>query len=480
MELVLIILLPLLFAVLALGLCRHGQWPLRLLQLGAVCHLLLVCYVTLPGRAPDLVSFHGIDLFGLDHVSRLLLTLTSLLFACVAAHSARWYPADRLLGMKRGHGHSLRPGLFVACMLSFLSMMSMVLVARNLGVLWIAVEATTLASAPLIIFHQGPRSLEAMWKYLLICSVGIGLALFGTLLLASAFTGAHELSPGLNLSALMAARHELNSTWFKAAFIFILAGYGTKMGLAPFHTWLPDAHSEAPATVSALLSAALLNCSFLGIFRFVQIAPPELTGFCRTLLIALGLCSLVVAAFFIIRQRDYKRMLAFSSVEHMGLATIILGLGMNNVAYVHLCGHSLTKMMLFLVAGNIYLTYDTRVVHDIKGMFGAIPRSATLWVIGVLLICGTPPSPLFITELLLVTQAPLWLGATVLTLLFVVFCGMASICLDMVMGPRPETPPDSEAVKAAESICGIPALAVVTVLAMGTALIFFIESSQWV
>ena len=135
MELVLIILLPLLFAVLALGLCRHGQWPLRLLQLGAVCHLLLVCYVTLPGRAPDLVSFHGIDLFGLDHVSRLLLTLTSLLFACVAAHSARWYPADRLLGKKRGHGHSLRPGLFVACMLSFLSMMSMVLVARNLGVL---------------------------------------------------------------------------------------------------------------------------------------------------------------------------------------------------------------------------------------------------------------------------------------------------------------------------------------------------------
>lgn len=477
MELVLIILLPLLFAVLALSLYRHGQWPLRLLQLGAICHLVLVCRVTLPGRIVDLVSFRGIDLFGLDEVSRLFLTLTSLLFTCVAVHSARWYPADQRLGIERGQGPGMRAGLFVACMLGLLSTMSGVLLARNLGVLWVAIEATTLASAPIIIFRQTPSSLEAMWKYLLICSLGISLALFGTLLLASAFTGPQELSPGLNLDALMAARHQLDATWFKAAFIFILAGYGTKMGLAPFHTWLPDAHSEAPAPEPAVLSGALLNCAFLGILRFVQLAPPELGGFCRTLLIALGLCSLVVAAFFMIRQRDYKRMLAFSSVEHMGLATIILGLGMHNLAYLHLCGHSLTKMMLFLCAGNIFMAYDTRAVLGVKGMFGAIPRTATLWLIGLLLICGTPPSPLFITELLLVTQAPLWLGATVLFLLFVVFCGMTSICLDMVMGPSPITPPDSEATKTAESLCSIPALAVVTVLVMGLVIIFFIESS---
>jgi hydrogenase-4 component F len=478
MELALVVLLPLLFAILALVFGRRGQWPLHLLQLGALVQLLLVCYLSLAASAPKLLCLRGLELFGLDQTNTWLLTLTSLLFACVAVHCGRWYPADATLGIKRGHGPGMSASLFAACMLGLLSMMSMALLAYNLGVLWVAVEATTLASAPIIIFRHTQRSLEAMWKYLLICSVGIGLALFGTLLLASAFTGAQDLTPGLNLSALMAAQQQIDPKWFKAAFIFILAGYGTKMGLAPFHTWLPDAHSEAPAPEPAVLSGALLNCAFLGILRFVQIAPPELQVFCRTLLVALGLCSLLVAALFIIRQRDYKRMLAFSSVEHMGLAVIILGLGMEKLAYLHLCGHSFSKMMLFLLAGNIDLAYDSRMVRSVKGMFGSMPRTATLWVIGLLLICGMPPSPLFVTELLLVLHAPLWLGALVLALLFVVFCGMTNVCLDMVMGSPATSPPEDEAVKAAEGLYRIPMLAAITVLLLGTVLLFFIGSSS--
>ena len=209
--------------------------------------------------------------------------------------------------------------------------MTLVTTTPNLGVLWVGIELTTLSSAPLIYFHRHQASMEATWKYLMICSVGIALALLGNILMNVAFFHTNADLHGMDqVSAFIAAARKVQGTdsaiWLKAAFIFLLVGYGTKMGLAPMHTWLPDAHSEAPAPVSALLSGALLNCSFFAIARFREIMPAEIAGFCDTAMIVFGILSVAVAAVFMVRQTDFKRLLAYSSVEHMGLIVILFAL----------------------------------------------------------------------------------------------------------------------------------------------------------
>lgn len=457
-----LILAPLAAALLAWRDTR-GRLAVRLwLPLAAVLHLAGSLWL-LASRG-DVAAARLGDLLGLDMTSAILLTVTSTLFLCVSLHTQLWLPAEQAKARRDGHGGLLQSHrVFVPCLLLFLSTMTLVISARNFGLLWVAVEATTLASAPLILFHRSGSSLEAMWKYLLICSVGIGLALFGTMLMAVSATGLEH--GGLSLSLLAEHRAQLHPGWFKAAFILILVGYGTKMGLAPFHTWLPDAHSEAPGVVSALLSGALLNCSLLGIWRFLSICPDGLLPFCRQLLVALGLLSLAVAVFFIIHQPDYKRMLAYSSVEHMGLAAILCGIGRWDVALLHLCGHSLIKMSLFLLAGNVLLAYGTRAIRSIGGMFGRLPRTALLWLVGVLLICGTPPSPLFVSEWLLLTSAPLWLTCLVFLMLFGVFAGMSLACLKLCLGE------DGEARPAAEDVCGAERAAAVPAAALGVALL---------
>ncbi len=409
---------------------------------------------------------------GLDFPGLCFLLITSLLFLAAAVHTLLWMPQDARHA--HSHSHILLFGkpIFIPAMLAFLSTMTLVISANNFGLLWVAVEATTLVSAPLICYHLSDRSLEAMWKYLLICSVGIGLALFGTITLAVAAhpAGIH----GLSITEL-AEYKTFHPGWFKAAFIFILAGYGTKMGLAPFHTWLPDAHSEAPGSVSALLSGALLNCSFLGIIRVWNVMPPELYVFGRQLLIALGLISLIVAVFFIIRQTDFKRMLAYSSVEHMGLIAILWGLGgrAELVAVAHIWGHSLIKMTLFLLAGNMLLAYGTRSISHVKGAFHTLPKNAVLWLIGVLLICGTPPSPLFVTEFMLVYDAPLWLGLTVLALLFAVFAGMSKAALSMCMGHGEIADADAERFRKTEKLSVIPMITMGLAILFGLLLLLF-------
>ena len=319
---------------------------------------------------------------------------------------------------------------------------------ENLAGMWVAIEATTLLSAPLICWHKSAESIEAMWKYLLICSVGIGLALFGTLLY---FHG-----------------------WHKPAFIFILAGYGTKMGLAPFHTWLPDAHSEAPGPVSAFLSGALLNCSFLAIWRFRALMPAEVAPFCDHAMIALGLFSLVVAAVFIVRQTDFKRMLAYSSVEHMGLVILLFAVAADlKVLETHIVFHSLTKMTLFLVAGNLLLAYGTREIAAIHGLGRTMKLHAALWMVGILMICGFPPGGLFLTELGFVLQAPTGLAATVLALLFVVFAGMSRVAVGMVFG-NPDRLHSVGAQSISKGLAVVPTLGLLTVLLGGLALTVFL------
>jgi hydrogenase-4 component F len=239
--------------------------------------------------------------------------------------------------------------------------------------------------------------------------------------------------------------------WFKVGFVFILAGYGTKTGLAPFHTWLPDAHSEAPAPVSALLSGALLNCSFFAIARFREIMPAEIAGFCDAAMIFFGILSVAVAAVFMVRQTDFKRLLAYSSVEHMGLIVILFALFMRTPAdllllalFAHIVFHSLTKTMLFQTAGNLLLAFGTRAIASVQGLGVSMKGHSALWIVGILFICGMPPSVLFASELGLVVSAPLWMSALVLALLFIVFAAMMKVALAMTMGTpvaKPEPVP---------------------------------------
>jgi hydrogenase-4 component F len=294
-----------------------------------------------------------------------------------------------------------------------------------------------------------------MWKYILICSVGIGFALFGTIMF--------ELVES-------SVDNSVRLVWYKTALVFVVAGYGTKMGLAPFHTWLPDAHSEAPGPVSALLSGALLNCSFLAIVRFLSEDIPGVRNFACLLLVILGVASLIVAAFFIVSQADYKRMLAYSSVEHMGIIALLWGLSEHYAAYIHIVGHSLIKMSLFLLAGNILLAYGTRAVASVGGIFGRIPRNAVMWCTGAILICGMPPSPLFITEFVLINAAGPWLGTLILLCLFIIFAGMSRIVIDMCMGGDAEVVPASSRLEKVESLFLVPCIALTAAIVSGVVL----------
>jgi len=328
--------------------------------------------------------------FAYDALGLLFLCTTSALFLG-AAHYAVAYLASE----KRNPGEDAEDGfifnnapetVFTGCLLLFLAAMTAVTASRHLGLLWAFVEATTLLSAPLIYFHRHKRSLEATWKYLLICSVGIALALMGNLFLGAAGL---KSGAGLDLGGLLAGADLLDKPLLKAAFLFLFVGYGTKMGLAPFHTWLPDAHSEAPAVVSALLSGALLNCAFLGILRASSVCSAAgLADFSGGLLLLFGLFSLVTAALFMLGQRDYKRLLAYSSIEHMGILAIGVGLG-GGAVYGALLGavsHSLTKAGLFFTSGVVLAAERTKRISDVRGLWRRAPRTATLWLGGVFLI----------------------------------------------------------------------------------------------
>jgi len=370
-------------------------------------------------------------------LQKLLLVLTPCLFTADLVHSVFYLHAEHHAQADNQQPattlYPLPSTLYYLLFTAFFGAMMFALLAPSLPLMWVAVELTTLVSAPLIAFHRTKESLEAMWKYLLICSIGIGLALFGTMLVL------HAQTTG-------------NVQWYKAGFAFILAGYGTKTGLAPFHTWLPDAHSEAPAPASALLSGALLNCSLFAIVRFREVMPDAAAPFCDNAMLALGLLSVATAAIFMVRQTDFKRLLAYSSVEHMGLATVLYALFgllfdgkphtdlIQMALLAHIATHSLTKTMLFQTAGNLLLAFGTRAIAAVQGLGISMKGHTVLWVVGILFICGMPPSILFLTELGLVCTAPIWISATILALLFIVFAAMMKVALSMTMG-RPANLP---------------------------------------
>ncbi|MDD5505110.1 MAG: proton-conducting transporter membrane subunit [Candidatus Omnitrophica bacterium] len=427
-----------------------------------------------------LLSFYGREhgvfsqWFGFDNIGIIFLLITSILFFGASLYGVRYLSDEAKYARARAKSGGLfsPEAVFGGCFLIFLSTVTLTIASRHLAIFWAGVEATTLTSAPLIYFHRTKRSLEATWKYLLICSVGIAIALLGIFLL----TVANNNQTQLFLARLIENAGCMNRQWLQAAFLLLFVGYATKMGLAPFHTWLPDAHSEAPSVISALLSGALLNCAFLGILRVYQVCSVAGLGhYCREVFIAFGLLSVIFAAVFILRQRDYKRLLAYSSVEHMGIMALGIGLGGIAVfgALINMIGHSLVKAGLFFSAGNILSCFKTKKIDDIRAlMSSATRRLGILWMFGFLLITGTPPSAVFFGKFIILRQAFLsghyLISIVFLTALAIIFAGMARIVISMTQGEDDCRPRENNSYNATgfTRTC-LPAAFFVTALALG-------------
>ena len=376
----------------------------------------------------------------------LLIAVVSLTTSLYAVHYFRRDLAAGALTARRAREFSVLTPIFATGML-------LVVLANNLGVMWAAVEVTALSSVLLVALYNRKTSLEAAWKYVMLGSLGLVLALFGTICAYAAAIrsgSGDEAMPSFNWSSLLAMAPQLNPQLITLAFIFVLVGYGTKAGLAPMHTWLPDAHSEAPSPTSAMLSGVSLKIAVYALLRFHILTTACLgTGFSRHLLLGFGLFSMVLAGPFILTQKNLKRMLAYSSLEHVGL--ICVGVGMNSAltvfgALLHMGYHALTKPVLFFAAGNIHQHYHTL---DFRRIGGGVARTlpVTALVLGVaaVAVSGLPPFGLFVSELLIVTggftSQQAWVSVVLLAALIAVFCGVLIKLSGLLLGPaRPDHP----------------------------------------
>jgi hydrogenase-4 component F len=408
-----------------------NRWRPWLLPVGALACLGLAAAAI---GNQEVLSRPG-DWLQLDALSKVVLGLLGILFFVCALYAPS-YLAVR----------SDRPNrVFCANLFVVLAMMTLVTLSHHLGLMWVAMEATTLASAPLLYFEHNTRSLEATWKYLLIGSVGIALALFGSFFLAYSAIKA-DLKSTLLFDQLIEIAPKLSAPWLHAAFVLLFIGYGTKMGLAPMHTWKPDAYGEAPGIVGTLLAGGLTSCAFLAILRVYQICRAGAEAeFAREVMIFIGLLSMAVAAVFLARQRDFKRMLAYSSVEHMGI--LVLGIGLGGLAVygalLHLINNGLTKGVLFLSAGNIHRAYGSKVTDEVRGALQRVPLSGAMFLAGFLAITGSPPFGPFVSEFIIVNAAvgsgQFLAGGLFLLLLAIVFIGMGATILAVVLGNAPDS-----------------------------------------
>jgi len=292
---------------------------------------------------------------------------------------------------------------------AFIGSMLMALSADNLGLMWVAVEAATLSTALMVSLYRTPAAIEAAWKYFILCGVGIALALFGTMLMYLAAQPAlGEGMAAVTWSALLSHAANFDPALLNVAFVFLLVGYGTKVGLAPFHAWLPDAHAEGPTPISAVLSGLLLNVALYAVLRFKMLlaANPQALA-PGPLMIGMGLLSLSLAALMLYRRRDIKRLFAYSSIEHMGIAAFAFGMGgplANFAGLLHMTMHSLVKAAIFFTVGHISQVKGTQRITDITGLTASHPALGWSLVAGVIAIAGLPPFGVFTSEFLVVSS----------------------------------------------------------------------------
>lgn len=382
---ILLIVVPLAGAALAVLWKSDRSRPLLLPAVGAV-HTFLAFWLLYcpPQVAPG-------AWFGFDPIARAVLPAVSLLFLACAAYGVSYLRI-----------RTERPNrVFVASLLGTLGLLSAGHQARHLGMLWITTEAVTLAAVPLLHFNGTSRAFEATWKYLLVGGTGIALSLLGSFCLGYASVRGGG-SGDLTFVALMGQGAGLSHPWVLIAWVFLLVGYGTKMGLAPMHTWKPDAYGEAPGIVGAMLAGGVTTVAFTALLRVRAVVSAAGEGAVadRTLLV-IGLFSMLVAVLFLLGTRDFKRMLAYSSVEHMGILVIGAALGPAGMwaALFHVWSNSLTKGSLFLSAGNIRRASGARTVDLVSGMSSVTPRSAAIFVAGMFAVTACPPFGPFFSEL---------------------------------------------------------------------------------
>jgi hydrogenase-4 component F len=422
---------PFVLALVALAL-PFNRWRPWLVPLAGTLHFLLTLSVI--GAGDRRYSSAWINL---DPAGQLVLALISLIYLITSFYLAGYlrYRQER------------DNRIFVACLLCLLGTMTLVTWAHHLGLMWVAIETTALCTGPLIFFNKTPRSIEATWKYLLIGFVGIALALLGTLFLA--YSSLHSgLEPTLVFDELLHHAPRLSKPWLHSAFVLMLIGYGTKMGLAPMHTWKPDAYGEAPGAVGTLLAGGVTSCAFLCILRIVQLCTAAGDfAVVSPMLLFMGLLSMAVAGVFMVGQQDYKRMLAYSSVEHMGILIIGLGLGAPALfgTLLHLVNNGLTKGVLFLSAANIHRSFGSTSTDKVRGALRRLPVSAGLFLAGFLAITGSPPFGPFISEFTILNAAfetgHFLVSALFLLFLLIVFIGMGATVLLVVQGTEPEDAP---------------------------------------
>lgn len=369
----------------------------------------------------------------------LLVSIVSLATSFYAAHYFRRELADAAVTRRQFREFYVLTPLFATGML-------LVVLANNLGVMWVAVEVTALSSVLLVALYNRKNSLEAAWKYIMLGSLGLVLALFGTILTYAAAIGktGEKTMPSFNWSRLLATGPQLDHHLMTLAFIFVLVGYGTKAGLAPMHTWLPDAHSEAPSPTSAMLSGVSLKIAVYALLRFHILTTACLgSGFSRHLLLGFGLLSMLLAGPFILVQKNLKRMLAYSSLEHVGL--IFVAVGMNAPltvfgALLHMGYHALTKPVLFFAAGNIQQQFHTLDFHRLgSGLVRTMPVTALLLGLAAVAVSGLPPFGMFVSELTVIiggfTSHHAWVSVVIMASLIGVFCGVLNKLAGLLLGP---------------------------------------------
>jgi len=381
----------------------------------------------------------GAEWLYLDALSAYNLGVMLLIYGLSSAYASVYFRAE----LREGHLTLKQARLFAGLWCEALAAMTLVFVSNNLGIMWVGIEATTLLTGFLICVHVSRESLEAMWKYILICSVGVAFAFMGTLLVGASTRGLGlSTSEVLLWTKLQPHAALLDPALIKAAFIFLLVGYGTKAGLAPMHNWLPDAHSQAPAPVSAIFSGFMLNTALYCVMRYVPIieAATGNVGWGLRLLTGFGLFSILVAAAFILFQHDLKRLLAYHSVEHLGIITLGVGLGGLGTfaALFHTLNHSLCKTLAFFAAGRLGQMFGT---HDMRKLAGAM-RVSPVWGAGIfgslLALIGVAPFALFMSEFQIL-KAAMDGGAITALVLFlfgagVVFVGALGHAIPLVWG----------------------------------------------
>ena len=417
-ELLGVLVLPIAGAALLAALGHHARAPeINVAASAATFAAAAALTVRIVSEGPLLALDR---LFFVDSFNVFLVALTAFIGLTTALFSRPY------MRIEQAHGRLTagRLRLYHAMFQLFMATMLTALLTNNMGILWVAMEAATLTTVLLVSLYRTPASLEAAWKYFILCGVGIAQALFGTILLY--FAAEKVLGAGggaLLWTELESVKAQLEPTVLSLAFVFLLVGYGTKVGLAPLHNWLPDAHAEGPTPVSAVLSGLLLNVALYAVVRCKVLVQGAVdTPVAARLMMGFGLLSVVLAAFLLSRQKDVKRLFAYSSIEHMGIVTFAFGMGgavANFAALLHMTVHSLTKSAIFFAVGHATQKTGTQLIDGIRGLVTLSPVIGWGLALGTLAILGMPPFGVFASEFLILTTAmreqpwatPLLLGA---------------------------------------------------------------------